>query len=217
MNNISQLSQIFNSFNNVISGMRLELDGLKAELLTLKVQTMSNVPNGGADQSTTQLIIEELQKKVESLETSYSEAFKDEVASIRENQKTLDEKVSSVEKAALVKMNNFEKSLKEKSGVNKEEVQALIDQSISMLLGGIKPNEQLTDHKIQNNPVFVSLETITEGDEHSEPVPTGSDMNINSSVLEKETSVVEEPTTVVIEAPKTTRGRGRGRGKKITQ
>jgi hypothetical protein len=229
MNNITHLSEVFNSFNNIIYSIRMEMEVLKREVLTIKTNVEKLMIDSSKETATndTSLLVEQIQGQLTNLEAGLFHLVERDIPSIKEQTLEVNEKVAVVDK----KITNVDKALKESkqdisSKVSKEEVQSIIDDAISVLIGNVKPTSDDIMLQATETPVFVSLEPIAEVDENIvSPVMNDTVSTIVVESIEQDTIVVDaevetkQASVPVSPSPKPAKGRGRtaGRGKKVTQ
>lgn len=203
MNNIGHLYQVLHSLNSGIAGMRADFEHLKVEVNSLRSKQESSSSSASATPDTTTTLIDALTSKVDGLE----EAIKSSNTKIGEIEKA----VSTTSSKVTTLQTDVQKTVKEtvvpSPSITKEEVQTLIDQSIAILLGGLRPAGDLM---VQDNPVFVPLASIDEVDENAIALSVKDEETMNGDV------VIEAPviSTTTVETPKP-KGRG-GRKKKVT-
>lgn len=203
MNNIGHLYQVLQSLNGGIASMRTDFEHLKVEVNSLKSK---QEPSSSVSADTTTSLITDLTSKVDGLE----ESIKHSNMKVEQIENTLS--ITSSNLSSL--QADIQKIMKDKKqdivtpSITKDEVQTLIDQSIAILLGGLRP---VGEQVMQDNPVFAPLTSIDEVDENSLTLRVKNEETMNGDDV-----VVEPPvmTTTIVETPKP-KGRG-GRKKKVT-
>lgn len=200
MYNIGNLPQIINSLNSTLLVIRSEVDSLKQDIKTLKDVSQPSSAN-----------VDELQCQVTRIQETL-----DNITLSDTRIKLIEGKVDAIEKSISDKVVTLQQIVHDKDRHLQQEVQNMIDQSISLLLGGLR-----TSTTTHDNPAFAPLTSIEEGDEASILTYPDTIEGVNeASILtcpDIETSPVttHQDGTQQIETPKP-KGRG-GRKKKVVQ
>jgi hypothetical protein len=204
MYNIGNLPQIINSLNGMVIGVRSEIENLKNEVIALKNANVTQQQTQITDTTATSMSVgvEELVTRITNIQTTLDSVQ----ASHSHNTKVIETKIDSIEKSLSDKVVSLHQIVNDKDSQHKQEVQTMIDQSIALLLDGLRPPSTATSTSpthIHENPTFASLTAIEEVDETSDVATT----------LEHHDETCQQ--VVEIETPKP-KGRG-GRKKKIVQ
>lgn len=157
MNNISHLSEIINSMNGMLYSLRVEIDMLKKEIVNM------NVGN--------------LQKQIDTVQTKLDNLEK--LDKVEKLHKTVmdDDKITLLEENLSDKVRSLQRTINENEIKHKIEVQAMINQSIGVLLEGLRvphdnvqnvldkqdvPMVQDVPHEVQDVPLVQDVSNIKE-------------------------------------------------------
>lgn len=197
MYNIGNLHQIMNTLNGMVVGLRTEIETLKNEVITLKA-AQSQTPIADASSTSTGVSVEDLETRITKIQTTLDSALV--------NTNGYEKRIDNLEKSLSDKVLFVHQLVNDKDKQHKHEVQSMIDQSIALLLDGLRPPSiaETTTTTIHENPAFAPLTSIDEGEESSD-IATTSQHDENSSQVSHD----------VVETPKP-KGRG-GRKKKVVQ
>jgi Sec-independent protein translocase protein TatA len=182
MYNIGNLPQIINSLNGMVLGIRSEIENLKNEVSALKNATTTHQQTQSTDTTGTSVGVEELETRITSIQTTLDSAL----ASHTHNTKGIETKIDTLEKSLSDKVVSLHQIVNDKDNHRKQEVQTMIDQSIALLLDGLRPQTTTTTAPthIHENPTFAPLTVIDEGDEtpiNCGDVPTTSEHHDETS------------------------------------
>lgn len=220
---INQLIQAVNSLNGQTFVLRSEIEQLKKEFGGVKDSlTIIDKQNSTEDYNKkneeqvrviiesmdkTKVMMEEMQKKLGSVEELYKRVAVDgDLDYFKVVSKETSEKLKNLEIALTLKTNTLERTLKNiPKPPTKEEIQSMIDASISILL---QPTQLQQDHtsepqlvQVQEPHTMVTLDNLQD---HVEPVLSielddNSKQSLSESNEELEVSNVE-PVQVVIQS-----------------
>lgn len=189
MYNIGNLPQIINTLNSMLLGIRSEVDNLKSEI---------NVLKNAAQPSTTN--VDELQAQITCIHDTLGGVSKSQDNN-ECNLKTIHDKMDALEKSLSDKVVSLHQIVNDKDKHHKQETQKMIDQSIALLLDGLRPTTTTHD-----NPAFAPLSAIDEGDEAA------------ILVTDTEPTTIDPPHQDDIQQTETPKPKGRGgRKKKVVQ
>lgn len=218
---MNSMGQAINSVSSLVQGLRVDIELLKTEITTMK-NTVSQIQPTGSETPTksetdrenervvintnisqTKEMIEKIEEKLNKVETLYQTVIVDsELDYFKSSTRENTEKLKNLEIALTIKTNTLDRSIKNiPKGINKDDVQQMIDSSIEILIGGLHSE---TQQIMQNNPIFVSLDTIQEAEEPIEPLDNDvhedvvNETQVNDTDIQTnddiDTTVVTEPT-----------------------
>ena len=193
MNNIASFGQLFTNLNQVIFTLRNELEGLRNEIVALKSQ-VNNKDDTQTNQALTEVkkMFETLTTEVQQLTTS-SISNNDRLDKNETALQTIETSVTSLTS----RINTVEmKEVPQPVGVSREDIQGMIDNSMGLLLSDIStPTVEAISSESQ---------TMTQ---------------VTSDIIVEPPSIIEDIVVADEDIPpmlaKATKGRGRGRGKKV--
>lgn len=218
---LNQLVQSVNSLNGICFTLRSDIDTMKKDLSTVKnsvsgldKQTSTSVDEYSkkneeqvqviiSNMDKTKSMVEEMQQKLATVEELYKKVSVDgELDYFKTVSKETSEKLKNLEIAFTLKLNTLERSIKIiPKPLTKEDIQTMIDKSISQLLEDLRPTP------IQESTVM--LETLKDNQEHILSIPVeqqDKDTNeLNKIVGDVSDEIVKElqtetPVDVVIQS-----------------
>jgi NhaP-type Na+/H+ and K+/H+ antiporter len=209
---LNQLLQSVNSLNGIVFTLRSDIDILKKDLSNVN-DSMSGIEQQTSvdeyskkneeqvqvilsNMDKTQLMVEEMRQKLSSVEQLYKQVSVDgDLDYFKTVSKETSEKLKNLEIAFTLKLNTLERSIKNiPKSITKDDIQSMIDQSITQLLEGFRPSP--------------TLETLKDKQEQILSIPLEQDNNVNElteTVSEVTKEVVQEletetPVDVVIQS-----------------
>lgn len=189
MNNITHIGQLFNNLNQVIYTLRLELEGLKNEITTLKKEI---------DASKTSREI------VPLISPSHIKELSDKVVVLDEQMVSLKESTTQSTEDLSKDLSNFKTM-----SMSSNDVQVMIDKSLSMLLADMSLHATT---ELNSNAFYVDIATPI-----VPIVESVHDVDVEvKDESEKGVSASTEDVPVVSTPQKVTKNKGRARGKKAT-
>jgi hypothetical protein len=213
---LNQLVQSVNSLNGIAFTLRSDIDSMKKDLSNVKDSVSGLDQQSSVDEYTkkneeqvqviisnmdkTKTMVEEMQQKLSSVEELYKKVSVDgDLDYFKTISKETSEKLKNLEIAFTLKTNTLERTIKNiPKPMTKDDIQAMIDQSIAHLLGGLhsSPIEEITP----------TLETLKDNQQQilSIPVeqPQVNDVNeVDETVCEVSNDIeTETPVDVVIQS-----------------
>lgn len=215
---LNQLVQSVNSLNGIAFTLRSDIDAMKKDLSIVKdsvsgldQQTYTSVDEYSkkneeqvqviiSNMDKTKSMVEEMQQKLAVVEELYKKVSVDsELDYFKTVSKETSEKLKNLEIAFTLKFNTLDRSIKTiPKPLTKEDIQTMIDKSISQLLEYLRPTP------IQESSVM--LETLKDNQEHILSIPVEQqDKGINEIVGEVSDEIVKEletetPIDVIIQS-----------------
>lgn len=159
---MNQLIQTVNSMNGTVFTLRNDIDTLKKELSSVKDSVSGLDKHSSVDEynqknekqvqiiltnmDKTKLLVEEMQQKLSSVDELYKKVSVDgELDYFKTVSKETSEKLKNLEIAFTLKMNTIERNIKNiPKSLTKEEIQNMIQQSITQLLDATRQSESVT-------------------------------------------------------------------------
>ena len=195
---INQLVQALNTINGQIFSLRTEFDQVKNDLGEIKERALAPTPEAlkasavndendkkyeekvqviVANINKSQKMMDEMQVKLGLVENLYQKVAVDgELDYFKVVAKETSEKLKNLEIAFTLKTNTIERNVRNlPKPLTKEEVQSMIDMSLSMLLEGLKSSQQeqsvSEEVDVQEEEVDVNNSTSTDDVDDNEPLP----------------------------------------------
>lgn len=222
---LNQLVQSVNSLNGIAFTLRSDIDTMKKDISNVKDSVSGLDKQSSVDEyskkneeqvqiiisnmDNTKSMVEQMQQKLSIVEELYKKVSVDgELDDFKIISKETSEKLKNLEIAFTLKLNTLERSIKNiPKPITKDDIQAMIDQSIAQLLEGLRPtpieeNAPTLETFKENQEQILSITVEQEPVETNEIVDETSKTIVTHLETENQVDVVIEPVAVSETKPK---------------